>query len=224
MRLFKQAGFGAIALAFAITAILLSSGSIAGATSAHDDEGSLTALQAAEIDQIVAENEALRAENDALRATNDAMQVTIDNKNVRIENGIEWRMRVQSLLWKANRNVRALEGEIAAIDRAPSLAEQDIEWIEGYIGNGGQHLSSFIDVILPCESKPAAFPDPHGVVGPTDDWGRAQVNRPVWRSTFESLTDEVFETGIIKPELNGFMAAHIETVQGLNAWTCWRNR
>lgn len=101
-------------------------------------------------------------------------------------------------------------------------ADAQAAWDRGYVLGGGGNLSSFHNTILPCESGGQA--DRDTVVGRTDDWGRAQINRPVWSSTFASMFGIAFETGVTQPVLNGFMAAHIEQVQGLSAWTCWRNR
>ena len=101
-------------------------------------------------------------------------------------------------------------------------ADAQAAWDQGYILGGGGNLSSFHNTILPCESGGQA--DRDTVVGFTDDWGRAQINRPVWSSTFASMFGVAFETGVTQPVLNGFMAAHIEQVQGLSAWTCWRRR
>jgi len=96
------------------------------------------------------------------------------------------------------------------------------EWRIGYSLGGGQNVSAFESVILPCES--GGEPDPDAAVGPTDDWGRAQINRPTWAVRFRELTGATFEDHIDKPILNGFMAAHVESEQGLSAWTCWRKR
>lgn len=110
----------------------------------------------------------------------------------------------------------------AELGTANSEGEAQAAWDVGYALGGGSSLSAFHNTILPCESGSQANRD--SVVGATDDWGRAQVNRPVWRTTFESLTGVSFEENIIHPTLNGYMAAYIEEVQGLTAWTCWRNR
>lgn len=96
------------------------------------------------------------------------------------------------------------------------------EWRMGYLLGGGQNLRAFESIILPCES--GGEPDPDAAVGPTDDWGRAQINRPTWSKRFTELTGAEFEDHISNPILNGFMAAHVETEQGLRAWTCWRKR
>jgi len=96
------------------------------------------------------------------------------------------------------------------------------KWRIGYSIGGGENLSSFENIILPCES--GSQPDPDTAVGRTDDWGRAQINRPTWKNRFEDLTGVNFEENITDPILNGFMAAHVEQEQGLNAWTCWRRR
>lgn len=96
------------------------------------------------------------------------------------------------------------------------------EWRIGYVLGGGQNLRSFESIILPCES--GGEPDPDEAVSSTDDWGRAQINRPTWSKRFTELTGARFEDQINHPILNGFMAAHVESEQGLNAWTCWRKR
>ncbi len=97
-------------------------------------------------------------------------------------------------------------------------------WRVGYRIGGGQNLSAFENVILPCESGGEI--DPDAAVGPTDDWGRSQINRPTWKNRFEELTGLVFEDWIRDPLLNGYMAAVVEDEHssGLNAWTCWRKR
>lgn len=107
------------------------------------------------------------------------------------------------------------------LTREENAAAMDL-WRAGYILGGGQNLSAFENTILPCES--GSQPNPDTAVGRTDDWGRAQINRPVWKNRFESLTGAEFEVGILNPTLNGYMAAHVEQEQGLSAWTCWRKR
>jgi len=105
-------------------------------------------------------------------------------------------------------------------------AEQDVvameQWRAGYELGGGQNYTAFVNTILPCES--GGQPNPDIAVGRTDDWGRSQINRPTWKKRFESLTGVEFEEHIVNPVLNGYMAAHVELEQGLNAWTCWRKR
>lgn len=96
------------------------------------------------------------------------------------------------------------------------------QWRSGYTLGGGQNLAAFENTILPCES--GTQPNPDIAVGRTDDWGRSQINRPTWKTRFETLTGADFETHIVNPVLNGFMAAHVEQEQGLTAWTCWRKR
>lgn len=97
-----------------------------------------------------------------------------------------------------------------------------LQWQAGYELGGGQNFSAFVNTILPCES--GTQPNPDIAVGRTDDWGRAQINRPTWKDRFETLTGVEFEQHIVNPVLNGYMAAHVEQEQGLSAWTCWRNR
>lgn len=116
--------------------------------------------------------------------------------------------------------ILAEQQELRTSDRFQD--ESMAEWRIGYLLGGGQNLRSFESIILPCESGGEA--DPDAAVGPTDDWGRAQINRPTWSKRFTELTGAPFEEHIGKPILNGFMAAHVETEQGLNAWTCWRRR
>jgi hypothetical protein len=104
-----------------------------------------------------------------------------------------------------------------------SFQEQAMaQWRMGYSLAGGNNLRAFESIILPCESGGEA--DPDAAVGPTDDWGRAQINRPTWSVRFTELTGASFEENIDDPILNGFMAAHVESEQGLTAWTCWRKR
>ena len=97
-------------------------------------------------------------------------------------------------------------------------------WKAGYAIGGGRNLAAFENIILPCES--GGEPNPDAAVGPTDDWGRAQINRPTWGARFEELTGASFEEHITDPALNGYMAAVVEQEhgRGLNAWTCWRRR
>ncbi len=119
--------------------------------------------------------------------------------------------------------LEAVEAPEALDRRSPEFQAQSIaQWQMGYAIGGGEHLDAFLNTILPCES--GTQPDPDLAVGRTDDWGRAQINRPVWKARFESLTGAVFEENITNPVLNGFMAAHVEQEQGLSAWTCWRLR
>ena len=104
-----------------------------------------------------------------------------------------------------------------------SFQEQAMaQWRMGYSLGGGNNLRAFESIILPCESGGEA--DPDAAVGPTDDWGRAQINRPTWSVRFTELTGASFEENIDNPILNGFIAAHVESEQGLTAWTCWRKR
>lgn len=97
-------------------------------------------------------------------------------------------------------------------------------WVVGYRLAGGTNVAAFENVILPCES--GGEPDPDVAIGPTDDWGRAQINRPTWKGRFEQIMGVEFETFILNPTINGFMAAIVEQEhpRGLNAWTCWRRR
>jgi hypothetical protein len=116
--------------------------------------------------------------------------------------------------------ISALEASGAV--RAEANAEGLRQWRAGYTLGGGKNFGAFERTILPCES--GNEPNPDVAVGRTDDWGRSQINRPTWKKRFESLTGVEFEENIVNPILNGFMAAHVEQEQGLNAWTCWRKR
>ena len=119
--------------------------------------------------------------------------------------------------------LEAVEAPEALDRRGAEFQEQSRElWRMGYSIGGGENFSAFENTILPCES--GTQPDPDLAVGRTDDWGRAQINRPTWKARFESLTGANFEENITNPVLNGFMAAHVEQEQGLSAWTCWRLR
>jgi len=116
--------------------------------------------------------------------------------------------------------------EFQEIERRNDDVEVDAleQWQIGYAIGGGENLRSFERVILPCES--GGEDDPDAAIGPTDDWGRAQINRPTWSNRFEELTGVNFEDFSRQPLLNGYMAAKIEIEHpsGLNAWTCWRRR
>lgn len=120
------------------------------------------------------------------------------------------------------RRLETVQARIGRVEARVAAFDPQALWDDGYTQEGGTSLSVFHSTILPCESGGEA--DPFTAVGPTDDWGRAQVNRPVWKSTFEALYGLDFETGIFDPWYNGRMAAYIEDVQGLTAWTCYRRR
>ena len=116
----------------------------------------------------------------------------------------------------------------AAPAPATGFADQEQQWMQGYLDQGGRNLNAFQNIILPCES--GGENNPHAAVGRTDDHGRAQINRPVWKNRFEQKFGVPFDTHIYDPYLNGAMAATVEHEHhgihggGLNAWTCWRNR
>lgn len=158
--------------------------------------------------------------------TIEDLQAELAKRDARLADSIEWRRNLQSRVYEQNRTISSLEFELSATVR-PTLAEQDALWAAGYVGAGGQHLDRFQTVILPCESGGAPGEE-HTVVGPTDDWGRAQINRPVWSDRFEEKFGVDFETHITNPVLNGAMAAVVEqehhgrTGSGLQAWTCHR--
>ncbi|MFT7474566.1 MAG: hypothetical protein ACI81L_001491 [Verrucomicrobiales bacterium] len=117
---------------------------------------------------------------------------------------------------------RVLAAHIVNRETPEFQAEAMVQWRAGFTLGGGKNLAAFEQTILPCES--GGEPDPDMAVGATDDWGRSQINRPTWKVRFESLTGSNFEEHITNPILNGYMAAHVERQQGLNAWTCWRKR
>jgi len=140
---------------------------------------------------------------------------------------------LESQLESSQEQIETLEGELDSVEATLAAAsvvgsgddvstDQMEQWRVGYSIGGGRNLAAFENTILPCESGGSL--EPFLAVGPTDDWGRAQINRPVWKERFELLTGVNFEANITDPTLNGFMAAHIEQEQGLVAWTCWRNR
>lgn len=135
-------------------------------------------------------------------------------KNERIQRAVERNRRTQERLAIAEQEIRDL---LAAEPK--SLSQLDAEWAAGYLFAGGTNLRAFEQTILPCESGGTA--SPHTVVGPTSDWGRAQINRKTWKSLFEARMGLAFEEASRVPALNGLMAAHIEDVQGLSAWVCY---
>ena len=122
------------------------------------------------------------------------------------------------------------EPEIGGTHPTFTVSQQDVFWEMGYVAYGGTNAHLFHNIILPCESNPAAFPDPHAVIGFTNDWGRAQINQATWdhnrnptSQSFQSITGQPWEQ-VLNPYWNGYFAAYVEDVQGLNAWTCWRHR
>ena len=170
--------------------------SIAGALNARGlGRGDSQDVASGEDDAFRARAEEFQAQLDAAAAAAEAVPLTVGERAVELAN-----------------------------DLGVSTTEADAQaaWDAGYTLGGGANLSAFQNIILPCES--GGQPNRDSVVGFTDDWGRAQINRPVWNTTFESLTGLSFEENIVRPALNGFMAAHIEQVQGLTAWTCWNRR
>jgi len=119
--------------------------------------------------------------------------------------------------------LRELEGSVS-LGNEPSEERKMEQWRIGYALGGGKHLAEFERTILPCES--GGVPDPFEAVGRTDDWGRAQINRPTWSKRFTELTGRNFEEWILDPMLNGYMAGVVENEHptGLSTWTCWRRR
>lgn len=157
------------------------------------------------------------------------LQEIIERKDARIVNAREWRENVQSRLYQQRRDNRDL---LAALDAAldvEDLPAQDDQWAAGYLSMGGTNLEAFVDVILPCETNPNIWPDPHAQIGDLNvgtSWGRAQIHRPSWEAVFESVFGVEFEDHIREPALNGAMSAIVEQrhATGLGAWSCWNMR
>ena len=220
MRMFRRMSalvFGLLVFA----GVALGGSSQSGATAPEVEFALLATSQATEL---AGENESLSVQVAELEArlieTEAALteaEARVDAQIVRIGRGVDWRENVQSRLWATQRELRSVRED------GTDLASLDIDWIRAYVENGGDHLTEMLDVILPCESGGAAG-SPHDAISPSRDYGRAQINRAVWRSEFEELTGEPFETGVLDPELNGMFAAHVENVQGLGAWECWNRR
>lgn len=114
--------------------------------------------------------------------------------------------------------------QATVVSNSSTFGAKQSQWQAGYQLGGGQNLAAFENVILPCESGGSVTP--FEAVSRTNDWGRAQINRPTWEPRFEALTGVEFTTGILDPTLNGYMAAVVEREHstGLSAWTCWRKR
>lgn len=169
------------------------------------------------------------------REPGNELELRIDRHRLRLERN---QFERNTILLEAE--VAALEAKLGALEatQTPATSETstehiddtppppgtnadlDAQWFAAYQAAGGRNTDIFRDIILPCES--GGQPLPHIVVGPTDDWGRAQINRPTWKATFEDRYSVDFETNIVDPSLNGHFAAYIEQVQGLDAWTCYR--
>ena len=157
----------------------------------------------------------------------EALRSELDDRDIQIEileqQVVIVRQALNSTQAEADRTQARLLSSIDLTDpNTDTEAFAMAQWEMGYAIGGGSNLAAFQNTILPCES--GSQPNPDLAVGRTDDWGRAQINRPVWKQRFESLTGANFEENITNPVLNGFMAAHVENEQGLSAWTCWRNR
>ena len=58
------------------------------------------------------------------------------------------------------------------------------------------------------------------IVGPTSDYGIAQIWGPGWHSTAMELGYTEYKTEVID---NLAMARHIYDVQGMPAWVCYTN-
>lgn len=160
-----------------------------------------------------------------LEAVVEELEEQSARKSNRIDSAQRWNRNLQARVYQRNRTITRLQTVIEDLQH-DTIVEQDRLWTAGYLGAGGKHLAEFQNVILPCES--GGFPgQEHTIVGDVTiggSHGRAQIYAPVWKAEFERLFGVDFETHITNPVLNGAMAAHIEQVQGLNAWTCWRIR
>lgn len=208
---------------FAVAAVLLF-GISASAAQVGRDNIDVLAASAVIPDAVVQEVEvaptAEELEAEALRTEigDQDQQIEILEQQVEIVQGA-----LSSVQAEADETQSRLINSIDLADpNADTEAIAMAQWEMGYSIGGGSQISAFRSTILPCES--GNEPDPDTAVGRTDDWGRAQINRPTWKNRFESLTGASFEENITNPVLNGFMAAHVEQEQGLSAWTCWRNR
>ena len=174
-----------------------------------------------------AREELTAAVDDSDAAATERVESELQEREEEIETLEQQVGLLQQALIGFGAQATADEGRIipaGAVDPTSSEFQADAmaQWRIGYAIGGGQNLTAFENTILPCES--GSQRDPDVAVGRTDDWGRAQINRPTWKARFESLTGANFEENIVHPVLNGFMAAHVEGEQGLTAWTCWRNR
>lgn len=107
-------------------------------------------------------------------------------------------------------------------DRPMSSLPADVGrelWETAYVNAGGKHLDVFDRTILPCESEFLKHPD--AAIGYTHDYGRAQINRAVWKSDFEATHGVPWEW-VHDPHYNARQAARIERLQGLTAWVCYQ--
>lgn len=183
---------------------------ISGSSAQTEDEGRLARS---------GPNRASQLEDDLANAETiiNALEQQLAISRQAVLNG-EVRIQTQRATIEAMQQTEVLS---AAITRVDSGFDQ---WTLGYDLGGGGNVGAFEHIILPCES--GGEPDPDAAIGPTDDWGRAQINRPTWSDRFEELTGLTFEAHILDPVLNGYMAAVVEQEhsRGLNAWTCWRKR
>jgi len=209
----------------AVTAILF--GVSANAAQADEATPVIVADEPA-ADTQVADEQDLVDDTESTDAQAEAAQAELDARDQQIQTLEEQVGLLQQALIGIGARVDDEAAQVAAlgtgVDRqsAEFQADSVAQWNMGYAIGGGENLTAFINTILPCES--GSQPDPDRAVGPTDDWGRAQINRPTWKERFETLTGANFEENISNPVLNGFIAAHVETEQGLSAWTCWRRR
>jgi len=192
-------------------------------------KAALTKTQAVVVPEAVAERAPVQVAEDAPAAPSDEVLDLIfeleerDRQIAALEEQLAF-LRQAQLAAQATPANETTSFAVGSNGRISDAANEDAmeQWRAGYILGGGQNLPAFENTILPCES--GTQPNPDTAVGRTDDWGRAQINRPTWKDRFESLTGADFETHIVDPTLNGYMAAHVELEQGLRAWTCWRKR
>jgi len=134
-----------------------------------------------------------------------------------------WKDTLARRNYAKNRIIDRLEERLQ--DEQLTLTQLDELWFAGYRAMGGTNEAAFATVILPCESGGVAEPhEAHGDRTLGHSWGRAQVHRPSWRSTFNATFGLEFDDWITNPVLNGAQSAIVEAEQGLGAWTCWRNR
>jgi len=75
--------------------------------------------------------------------------------------------------------------------------------------------------VAQCESGGTI--SPHDAVSTSKDFGRLQINRKSWLTTFRQMfPGEEFETYVLRPEINARMAAFVWNDSGSwGPWACW---
>lgn len=90
------------------------------------------------------------------------------------------------------------------------------EWRDLLAHYFGDQVEQACAVML-CESGG----DP-SAVGPTDDHGLMQLNRPTWEDTFEQVIGHPWFDGVYNAELNVIFADWLYRSSGWAPWTCAR--